>query len=540
MSAKVFPVIFGDTVAPLWTAVLVVSFIPFVFILRAVSGYINAYLINLSGITLLEGLRADAFAKIQVLPLSFFHQNKSGDLISRVINDTYAMQVAMVEVSNDLIKQPLTLIGAMGVLVYLTIQTQEVVFLLMCLLLIPTLVLPVRAIGKRLQKKAESMQSDVAEVTSILHENLSAVREIRGFNLEKEEQKRFVASCQTYLYHQLKVVKYNKLIGPVIEVLTAFGIGVAVFVSSRQGLTLNEVVPLIFALYLSYEPIKKLGTVHNRLKQGNASRLRLEYLLHQPVDIADPVDPAPFPSAPLTIQFDQVDFHYGEKATLRDINLTLKPGEVVALVGPSGAGKSTLANCLPRFYEITKGALTFNGVPISSFALAQLRQQVGLVSQDPLLFNDTLYANILIGRPNATRADVEAAAQAAFAHDFISAQPMGYDTIVGERGARLSGGQRQRIALARAFLKNAPILILDEATSALDAESEQIIQQALHRLLEGKTALIIAHRFSTLKLTDRIVVMEEGRIVGQGSHDLLLETLPLYQKLYKNQSLDSA
>ncbi len=293
---------------------------------------------------------------------------------------------------------------------------------------------------------------------------------------------------------------------------------------------------LILALYACYEPIKKLGSVNNEIKRGLGALDRLEEVFQAPVEITDPESPAPLARAQGQLNYEGVSFAYkADEPVLRQVNVTIPAGTVCALVGPSGAGKSTFANLVPRFYDVTEGRLALDGIDVRSLRLADLRRNIALVSQEPVLFNDTIYHNLLLGRPDATREEVEQAAKDAYAHEFILQQPDGYATVVGERGGKLSGGQKQRIALARAFLRNAPILILDEATSALDGDSEAAIQAALKKLMVGKTVLIIAHRFSTIRDASLILVFEEGRIVGRGDHSTLYADNPLYRSLYDRQ-----
>ncbi|QTN34384.1 ATP-binding cassette domain-containing protein [Akkermansiaceae bacterium] len=329
----------------------------------------------------------------------------------------------------------------------------------------------------------------------------------------------------------MKVVKYRQLISPSIEVVAAAGFAAALYFGVRAGMTLEGFLALGMALYMSYEPIKKLGNIHSLFQQGKASVDRIEHILHCDDAIANPADPRPCPSPREGISFHGVTFAYGEHPVLHEVSLEIPAGQVVALVGPSGAGKTTFAHLVPRFYDPQQGEIRLDGIPIRDFLKHDLRDRIAVVPQGPSLFLGTLEENIRIGKTEASRAEIEAAAKKAYAHDFIMAQPEGYETQVGERGDLLSGGQRQRIAIARAFLKDAPILILDEATSALDTESEAAVQQALAELVKGRTTLIIAHRFSTIRIADRILVFKEGRIVSDGSHEELRDLDPTYQAM---------
>ncbi len=516
--------------------ILAVAFLPFAFFVRGVSGFANTYLIHYCGVRVLEQVRCRVFSKLQILPLSFFQKHQSGELVSRVVVDTTQLQNGLVFVANDLVKQPVTFIGAIGALIFLSFRENDLVFILLCLMTIPVAVLPIRFVGRKMLKKARLMQTEAGDLTGILGENLSAPREVRAFNLKEREESRFTSSVRKYFRHQMKVVKYGNILSPTIEILSAVGIAIAIYYAARRGVTLEQVVPLVFALYMSYEPIKKLGMIHSRIRQATASLERIEYILDAPEDVPDPLEPLPFSIDRGDICFDRVSFAYESTPTLRDIDLTIRAGEVVALVGPSGAGKSTFANLVSRFYDAGTGAVRIDGTDVRTVRKHDLYDGIALVSQDPVLFNDTVAENIRIGRLEASRAEIEDAARNAFAHEFITGLDAGYDTVVGEKGTRLSGGQKQRIALARAFLRDAPILILDEATSALDTESEQKIQRALEKLLPGKTALVIAHRFSTIRSATRVLVFDGGHIVADGPHEQVYQENPLYRDLYDKQA----
>jgi ATP-binding cassette, subfamily B, bacterial MsbA len=335
---------------------------------------------------------------------------------------------------------------------------------------------------------------------------------------------------------QMKVAKYALSLSPAIEFISAVGIAVTFVYSYRVHLELESFLAIVFALFSCYEPVKKLGAISNELKRGAASLDRIEDILDAPTVIDDPADPVQVGRLQGAIEFRNVSFAYTkDKSVLSNVSIKIPPGAVCALVGPSGAGKSTFANLVPRFYDTGSGSITIDGIDLRAMRTVDLRRNIAIVSQEPVLFNDSIYNNILIGRPDATREEVECAARDAFAHDFIQTLPDGYQTIVGERGGQLSGGQRQRIALARAFLRQAPILILDEATSALDSESEAFIQRALAKLMRNKTVLIIAHRFSTIRDATMIMVFQDYRVVAQGTHADLYQSNRLYKSLYDGQ-----
>ena len=539
MVKKVFPVIFAKDAAPLstWELVAVALWIPAMFTIRGVAGYLNSYLIQLVGTRVLEALRLDFFGKLQVLPLSFFQKNTTGDLLSRGLSDANQIQTTLTSVANEIIKSPASLIGSIVVVSAIAYQEQGVALVLATLAVVPLSVLPIRYVGKKLIRRAGQIQAELGGVSNIFNENLSATKEVRAFNLEKREVARFTRASQTLIRAQMKFMKYEKALTPLIEIISAVGISFTVLYAYRVHLELSTFITLITALYASYEPIKKLGSLNNDMKRGLGALDRLEEVLHAPVAIVDSPDAQPLPRTTGELVFENVSYAYQPgDPVLRNVTVRLPAGTVCALVGPSGAGKSTFAHLVPRFFDPVSGRVTLDGHDLKTIRLADLRRNLAIVSQDPVLFNDTILNNLLIARPEANRTEVEAAAQAAFAHDFIQSFPLGYDTVVGERGARLSGGQKQRLAIARAFLRAAPILILDEATSALDSDSEAAVQNALRTLVVGKTVLIIAHRFSTIRDASMILVFDQGQIVAQGNHASLYVGNPLYKSLYDRQS----
>ena len=507
--------------------------IPFIFLIRAVAGYSNSYLIQFSGLRVLEAIRTDLFVKLQGLPLSFFKQNRSGDLLARLMSDTEILRQVIAQASSDLIKQPATLLSAFGFLVYLSIKDHRFFTALIALITVPLCVTVIRAAGKRLAARARMLQARGGALTATLTESLQSSLEIRAYNLEDRQISQFRQRIREILNLSLKVVKYRQAISPSIEVVAAAGFAAALYFGVREGMKLEGFMTLGMALFMSYEPIKKLGMIHSLFRQGGAAIERIEFILREPDTLPDPVAPKPVSAPQRAIRFENLTFAYDEEPVLHEVNVEISIGQVVALVGPSGAGKSTFANLIPRFYDPQAGGITLDGVDLREFAKKDLRNHIAIVPQMPSLFVGTIAENILVGRLDASDAEVREAARKAHADEFIRTLQggCGYQTQVGERGEKVSGGQRQRIAIARAFLRDAPILILDEATSALDSESEAMVQQALAELVKGRTTFIIAHRFSTITIADRILVFQAGRIVADGTHEQLRADNAIYQSM---------
>lgn len=539
MAYKILPKVFSDAAPEGWVLAGVVAIMPAVFLIRGLSAFFGNYLSALCGVRVLIQIQSRMYRKLQDLPLGFFNKMRVGDLMSRVVGDASAVQTVVTGVTTDLVKQPVQFLGALGTLVYISIQRKEVAFILFALAIVPLCLLPIRYIGKRLKKRAERLQAGAGDLSTALNENLGAVREVRAFNLQQVETDKFSNRMAVIAKFQLKKTKYSKMLSPIIEFVSACALSVGIYYAAKVSISLEDMLPLLGALYMTYEPIKKMGVVHNLIKQGEASVDRIEQVMQMPDEVPDAANPVPFDIQKTDIEFEGVHFEYESGIpVLSGVDAKIPAGSVMALVGPSGAGKSTFVNLLPRFYDVIGGAIKVGGVDLRTFSKSDLRAHISIVSQDTVLFNDTIRNNIRLGRLDATDAEVEQAAQHAFAHDFITAFDEGYDTMVGERGARLSGGQKQRIAIARAFLRNAPVLILDEATSALDSESEEMVQKALIELVKGRTVFIIAHRFSTIKLADRIMVFDQGVLRKTGTHADLYETDDLYKNLYDRQFIE--
>jgi subfamily B ATP-binding cassette protein MsbA len=516
--------------------------LPLIFLIRGIAAFLNRYLLNKVGFIALENVRVAAFKRLLELPLAFYHQHQSGDLMARLLNDTEQLRQVVVKTSGEIIKQPFTLLTALGYLVFLSVTERSVMFTLVAMLSAPLCVLLIRLATRRLRKRSAQLAQATGELTATVSETLQSPLEVQAYNLQPQQTARFADRVRNILRLGLKTVFYQAITSPAIEVVSAFGFVGALYFSVRTGMDFATFSSLGIALYLCYEPIKQLSNLYGHFKIGAASLDRIEHILDAEDTVPPPASPKPPPAASAALEFQHVTFRYVSRAqdapaALTDVNLKIEPGEVVALVGHTGAGKTTFAMLIPRFYDPTAGRVVCGGVDLRELDKTAWRERIAVVPQMPALFNATIAENIRVGRLNATDAEVRAAAQQAFVADFIASLPQGYDTMVGERGAALSGGQRQRIAIARAFLKDAPILILDEAMSALDSETEAMIHTALEKLVQGRTTLMIAHRFSSISLATRVLVFEEGRITGDGSPAALAETHPVYRRMSELQQL---
>ncbi|OHE72732.1 MAG: hypothetical protein A2007_06305 [Verrucomicrobia bacterium GWC2_42_7] len=512
--------------------------VPAVFLTRGIFGFFATYLMSQCGMKILLGLREAVFDRIQKMSLGFFDKNLSGDLLSRIQSDPEVIKAALLEVASEIFRQPVQLAAAFAGLIYLSVKYQDTMFLIVFLVSLPLCYLPIQLVKKRVRKESRRCQDAGASVAQHITENVRSSHEIRAFNLQQHQQDSFVEKLMALIGRELKLIKYQKLQQPIMEFISAIMVAIVFIYGYRKQIPFSSFSALGVALYMAFDPVKRISNTFNVVHRSHGSIARVDEILQLPIDVPEPSEPRSFDSAHGEITFEKVSFSYGKEDVLEDVNIHIPVGQTCALVGHSGAGKTTFARLIPRFYDIQKGSIQIDGIDIRQVSTKDLRDKIAIVSQSPLLFNDTIFNNILIGKPSATREEVLLAAKDAFVDEFVAEFPLQFDTIVGEGGGRLSGGQRQRVAIARAFLKSAPILILDEATSALDANSEHLIQKALEILTKGKTVLTIAHRLSTIQHAQRILVFDKGRIVDQGTHSHLMATNPMYSDLVQKQSLD--
>ena len=528
-----FDTVFDINKLPLRDVLVFVMLIPVVGLIRGVSEYASKYYVQWVGNRVVLDLRDAMFAHLNRLSLGYFVQSRTGEVISRITNDTTVVQSSVSTVVEDIAKEPMTVVAMM---VY--ILTLDPVLALISLVLFPVCIVPVLMFGRKVRRYARESQQRIADLVSILQENVACVRIIKAFGMEPYEQKRFHDHNRMFFGRIMKVTRARSAIEPIIVFITTLGFGLLLVYVWKVGMTAGEFITFAGAMVMLYTPVKKLSRVHLQIEQAAASAERIFDVLDTAIDVQDQPDAVAFEEPVESITFENVSFSYGEKPVLQNIQLDVPAGTRVAIVGGSGAGKTTLVSLLPRFYDPASGRVLFNGRDLKSFTLASLRRQIGLVTQDTVLFNDTVANNIAYGTAAASRDDIIAAAKRANAHDFISAMPDGYDSVIGELGARLSGGQRQRLAIARAMLRNPPIMLLDEATSALDTESERLVQSALTELMRDRTVFAIAHRLSTVISSDLIIVMDQGRIAESGRHEELVQRGGLYKKLYDLQFND--
>ena len=508
-----------------------------VFFTKNIFLYTKNILLRVVELKLVKDIRDRLYKHIQTLSLGYFHKRKTGSITSIVMNDVEQLQVALAVVFQRLFVEPINILTFVTLLFIISWKLA-----LIAIVIIPLAGIAIISIGRSIRRKSRRTQAKIAEIMQILTETLSSIRIVKAFVNEKEEVKKFTGESQHYFKLLLKRARLDLISAPVTE---SFGVIIGVVllwyggmeVLSNQGVSAEDFIRFIVILFSILGPIKQMSNVNLRIQVGAASAERIFELLDTPPEIVEKADAVDLGEFKKAIEFDLVHFEYndGDELVLDELSFTINKGEVVAMVGPSGSGKSTIADLIPRFYDVSTGSIKIDGHDLRDATLASIRGQMGIVTQEVILFNDTIRNNIAYAQPNVSDEAIRKAAEAANALEFIEQTPSGFDTLIGERGVNLSGGQKQRLAIARALLKNPPILILDEATSALDTESEKKVQKAIETLMKDRTALVIAHRLSTVQNADKIVVIEQGRVVETGTHSELYEKGGLYRRLYDIQ-----
>ena len=506
------------------------------YIIKGSAFYGQASIMAYIGQRIIYDIRKQLYEHLTSQSLNFFSHRKTGEMLGRITYDVTLLQSAVSTTVTSLMRDVVSIIFLLGV-----IFSQDWLLALLALVVFPIMVYPLVRFGQRMRQASYDGQVSMGHMSSLVEETIGGIRVVKAFGMENYERKRFKAIAKEFMKNQVKAMKVQALSFPVMEMVAGLGVaGILLYGGLRVAdgkATAGMLMAFIVSLLMLYDPVRRLSRANNEIQQGLAAAERIFEILDAPVDVQDPENPKPMKPFQQSITFDGVSLTYpqAEKPVLQNINLTIQKGEVVALVGRSGAGKTTLANMILRFMDPSKGSIRIDGCDIRDVTQADLRANMALVTQEVVLFNDTVLHNIAYGHENIDLDQVIKVAKIANAHEFIEKLPQGYNTLVGERGVILSGGQRQRLSLARALLKNAPILVLDEATSSLDTESERLVQQAIDKLMQGRTAIVIAHRLSTIRNADKIIVLDEGKIVQTGSHDALLEQGGIYAELYELQ-----
>ena len=512
-------------------------------VLKGIFDYLGTYLVNHAGFGMITNLRNDLYNSVLRRSAAFFQTHTTGTLISTIINDIERVQFAMSTVLAEGLQQFFTFLFTAGLVIILGRKLAWVL-----VVFIPIIVFSAVRIGRRVRSTTRTGQDQLADVQNILHETITGNRIVKAFGMESWEVSRFRKAAQRLFRANLRSVAAAAISSPLMDIFGAVAIALLLLLGRDQiahnELTLGAFIAFVAAVLSMYNPVRKFAVFNNSFQQALGASSQLFKFMDTEDVVLEKPGAKPLPRFSQSIRFEDVYFSYcsdgdDSREILRGITLEVRRGEILAVVGSSGAGKSTLVHLLPRFFDVTAGRILIDGHDVRGVTLSSLRSQIGIVTQETVLFNDTVRNNIAYGQPHVPLKDVEAAARAALAHDFISAMPAGYDTMIGERGVRLSGGERQRLAIARALLKNAPVLILDEATSALDSESESLVQSALHNLMSGRTVFVIAHRLSTVRRADRIVVIDNGTISEIGAHEDLMRKLGTYRRLYDLQFADA-
>lgn len=510
-------------------------------ILKGICDYAGTYLVNHAGFGMITDLRDDLYNAILRRSAAFFSRHTTGTLLSTIVNDIERVQYAMSTVLAEALQQFFTFLFVAGVVIVLGGSLSWIL-----LLFVPLILYSSRKIGSRVRHTTRFGQDKLAEIQNILHETITGNRIVKAFNTENWEMSRFRNAARRLFRANLRSVAATAISSPLMDIFGMIGVALLLLFGREQikdgRMTPGIFVAFITAVFSLYNPVRKFALFNNNFQQALGASSEIFRFMDVEDDVKEKPRAKTLPPFASSVRFESVHFSYpvegdgdAHRDALRDINLEVKRGEVLAIVGSSGAGKSTLVHLLPRFFDVTSGSIRVDNLDVRDVTLSSLRSQVGIVTQETVLFNDTVRNNIAYGQPHVPLKDVQAAATAALAHDFIQALPAAYDTVIGERGVRLSGGERQRLAIARALLKNAPVLILDEATSALDSESESLVQSALHNLMSGRTVFVIAHRLSTIRRADRIVVIENGTIADIGAHEDLMKKFGTYRRLYELQ-----
>lgn len=506
------------------------------FLLKGIFGFFQSYLMSDIGQRVVRDIKGQLYAKIQSLSLNYFTHKRGGELMSRITNDVKIVENAVSYGSTDLVYQSLQIAVFAIVIFFIYFKMAFISFVIL-----PLISLPIIKVGKALRKLSKRSQEKIADTNSLLYETIMGARIVKAFNMEEYEVDKFNKVNTDYYKLSMKTIKRTLLLNPSTEFLGVVA-GVLVFFWGGREVIAGRLSFGVFGLFLGsllslIRPFKKLSQVNALNQQAMAASERIHEVLETPISVKEAPNPKILREFKQGIRFEHVCFSYANAQILKDVSLDVEYGQMLAIVGPSGSGKSTLVDLIPRFYDPQSGSVFIDAVDVRQFSFKSLRQQIGIVNQETMLFNDTIRANIAYGRPGASLVQIEEAAKKAHAHDFILNCPQGYDTVIGDRGVMISGGERQRIAIARALLKDAPILILDEATSQLDSTSERIVQEALDLLISGRTVFVIAHRLSTVRNANKIVVLDKGRIVEQGTHNQLLANNGLYKRLYEAQEL---